>query len=124
MATCKSRESALWNLVEQLQGTPKKMAVLKPLTDRMTLFMKTGRIDQMKFHHDIEKEDLLKLELDLVNTRFELDILLRQVQGLSVDRLLVKGSNYSFGIDLLRRLGVRRWLNDEVILVCLCLLTD
>ncbi|KAH7304472.1 hypothetical protein B0I35DRAFT_151123 [Stachybotrys elegans] len=115
----KSPESALRNLIKQLQGAPKKMAVLKLLTDQMTLFMETGRTDQTKFRHDMEKEGLPSLELDLVDTRFELGELLQQVQGSSTDRLLVKSTNYSFGIDSLRRLGARRWLNDEVILACL-----
>jgi hypothetical protein len=86
----------------------------------MTVFMETGRTDQNKFRDGLERKGLPGLEPSLVNRRLELDRFHQQVRDATTgDTILVKGTNFRFGVDSLRRLGARRWLNDEIILATL-----
>ncbi|KAH7131174.1 hypothetical protein EDB81DRAFT_888461 [Dactylonectria macrodidyma] len=116
----KSPESALNTLVRELPGSPEKMTVLRLLADQMTLLMETGRTNPDKFRYDLESEGLPFLDPGSSTGCVELDGLYEQVRNsITGDMLLVKGTDFKFGVDSLRRLGGTRWLNDEVILACL-----
>lgn len=116
----KSPELVLDTLVRELSGNPEKMTVLQLLADQMTLLLETGRTNPDKFRYDLESKGLPFSDPGS-STRFvELDGLCKQVRdSISGDMLLVKGSDFRFGVDSLRRLAATTWLNDEVILACL-----
>ena len=116
----KSPEPELKTLIKQLQETPEKMAVLRLLAEQMTVFIKTGRTDQVQFRAGVDREGLSGPEPGLNNGRLELDTFHKQVRdAANGDKLVVTGTNFRFGVDSLRRLGARRWLNDEIILASL-----
>ncbi|KAM5354951.1 hypothetical protein ACJ41O_001597 [Fusarium nematophilum] len=116
----KSPELALETLVKGLPGSPEKATVLRLLADQMTLLMETGRTNPDKFRYDLKSEGLPFSDPCSSTGCVELDGLYEQVRdSITGDMLLVKGTDFRFGVDSLLRLGGTRWLNDEVILACL-----
>ncbi|KAK7407901.1 hypothetical protein QQX98_009912 [Neonectria punicea] len=116
----KSPESALDTLIRELPGSPEKMTVLRLLADQMALLLETGRTNPDKFRDDLESEGLPASDPGSSTGCAEPDAFYEQVRdSIAGDMLLVKGTDFRFGVESLRRLGVTRWLNDEVILACL-----
>ncbi|KAJ4171567.1 hypothetical protein NW754_013336 [Fusarium falciforme] len=116
----KSPEPALDTLVKELPGSPEKATVLRLLADQMTLLIETGRTNPDKFRYDLKSEGLPFSDPCSSTECVELDGLYEQVRdSITGDMLLVKGTEFRFGVDSLLRLGGTRWLNDEVILACL-----
>jgi hypothetical protein len=96
------------------------MLVPRLLADQMTLLLETGKMDRYKFLDSLRHEGLPVPDLTLSIGCSEIKAFYEYVRSsTSVDMLLVKGANFRFSIDSLKRLGATRWLNDEVIIACL-----
>jgi Ulp1 family protease len=97
------------------------MLVLRLLADQMTLLLETGKMDQRKFGDGLRGEGLPVPAAGSSTAGYsEPDAFHEHVRNSTdADMLLVKGANFRFGIESLRRLGATRWLNDEIILACL-----
>ncbi|KAL6359155.1 hypothetical protein LRP88_07372 [Fusarium phalaenopsidis] len=73
-----------------------------------------------KFRHDLRSASLSSPSPALSTGCIELSALSEQIQdSITGDMLLVEGTDFFFGVDSIRRLSGRTWLNDEVILACL-----
>ncbi|KFA47838.1 hypothetical protein S40293_11072 [Stachybotrys chartarum IBT 40293] len=107
-------------LIRELPGSPEKMTVLRLLEDQMTLLIEMYRMNPDRFNDDLESQGLPSLDLGLSTGYGELDGLYEQVRNsITGDMLVVKGTDFRFSVDSLRRLSGTRWLNDKVILACL-----
>lgn len=96
-------------LVKELPGSPEKATVLRLLADQMILLMETGRTNPDKFRYDLKSEGLPFLDLCSSTGCVELDGLYEQVRdSITGDMLLVKGTEFRFGVDSLLRLGGTR----------------
>ncbi|KAI8681926.1 hypothetical protein NCS55_00446200 [Fusarium keratoplasticum] len=115
-----SPEVTLDTLVRGLLGSPEKMAVLRLLESQVALLLETGRTSPDKFRHDLRSASLSSPSPALSAACVELGTLSEQIRdSITGNMLLVEGTDFLFGVDSLRRLSGRTWLNDEVILACL-----
>ncbi|KAI8691512.1 ULP-PROTEASE domain-containing protein [Fusarium sp. Ph1] len=113
-------EAPLDTLVRGLLGSPEKMAVLGLLEAQLPLLLETGRTSPGKFRHDLRSASLSSSSPALSTGLVELSTLCEQIRDSTTgDMILVEGTDFFFGVDSIRRLSGRTWLNDEVILACL-----
>jgi hypothetical protein len=86
----------------------------------MTLLLETGRTNPGKFRNSLESESLLVSDPGSSTRYVESDTFYKQVlNSITGNTLLVIGTDFRFGVESLRRLGLTRQLNDKVILACL-----
>lgn len=96
------------------------MAVLKLLESQVKILLDTGRTDHTKFRDELGSKALAVLDPGVPTGDKELDSFYDKVKESGTNnKLLIKGTNFQFPIDSLKRLGKTGRLNDDIILACL-----